>query len=83
MGYNTPSQTNLVVENSEEKSKEKKERKKEGKEERKKKSKKRERRKGRELAYSSRGRDFLLHGLLLSKGHLMAMKLSLNIRASA
>ena len=43
----TPSQTNLVVENSVEKSEEKKERKKEGKEERKKERKKRERRKGR------------------------------------
>ena len=32
MGYDTPSQTNFVVENSVEKSEEKKERKKEGKE---------------------------------------------------
>ena len=60
-----------------------KRRKKEGKKERKKKERKnRERRKGRELAYTSRGRVLLLLGLPLSKGHSMAMKLSLNIRAS-
>ena len=46
MGYDTPSQTNLVVENSVEKSKEKKERKKEGKEERKKGRKKERKEKG-------------------------------------
>ena len=87
MGYDTPSQTNLVVENSVEKPEEKKERKKEGKEERKKErnkeTKKRERRKGSELTYTSRGRVLLQLGLPLFKSHSMAMKLSLNIRASA
>ena len=61
----------------------KKERKKKRKKEKKKERKKRERRKGRELAYTSRGRVLLLLGLPLSKGHSMAMKLRLNIRASA
>ena len=74
MGYDTPNQTNLVVENLVEKSKEKNETKKERKKERKEKG-------GKERSWPTLQEVGFFSYLVYLR--LRAMKLSLNIRASA